>query len=98
MNTLLSSKIPKELRESYVENRQGHVFKYIDNGVVKDEKKINAFIDQLENIDPAHINSLYMSAVSEPKETLKTPKMDMEPIESFGSLETASTESYSLLA
>ena len=87
---MTSSMIPSDLRESYVSSGQGHVFKYVDNGVVKDEEKLNAFISQLRDIDPVHVNSLYQSTMKAHETTGGSPTQTMEPIESFGSLESSS--------
>jgi len=87
---MTSSNIPQDLRESYVSSGQGHVFKYVDNGVVKDDEKLNEFISQLRDIDPVHVNALYESTMNAPNEASSMSKM--EPIESFGSLESSSIE------
>lgn len=83
----MTTRIPKELRESYVAHGQGHVFKYVDSGIVDDEQ-LDTFISQLSSIDPAHVNALHVSSMS--VSDSDKSKTVMEPIESFGSLESAS--------
>lgn len=97
MATFLSTEtaaVPAELRASYAAHGQDHVFKYVDSGVVKGEEQINALLAQLRDIDPARINELHVSttAAPEPSETSPQSNLEMEPITSFGSLESASTE------
>lgn len=87
--------VPAELREAYTVHGQGHVFKYVDNGVVKGAEQLNILLDQLREIDPARINQLHLSTTTVATETSKTSSssnQEMEPIRSFGSLQSSSAE------
>ncbi|CAM9414031.1 unnamed protein product [Choristocarpus tenellus] len=84
-------KVPTDLRTLYVTHGQGHVFEYVDKGVV-DEKGINRLVEQLQNIDVKSINELYKSTFATPKVEDNQGHDVVEPIKSFGSLACANEE------
>lgn len=90
--TPTQGEIPADLRESYAAHGQEEVFRYVDSGVITGVEDVDALVAQLRAIDPTRINELY-SATFGGTVTTEESKKDgkvMEPIASFGSLNTAS--------
>lgn len=90
--TLTQGEIPVDLRERYAAHGQEEVFRYVDSGVITGAEDIDALVAQLRAIDPARINELYSSTFSGTATAEASTKEEevMEPIASFGSLDTAS--------
>lgn len=92
-----SGKIPEDLRASFAAEGQAHVFKYADSGAIKEAADVDALVAQLRTIDPARINHLFEAtgggtAAAEAVGHASEEDKKMEPIESFGSLDSASAE------
>lgn len=85
-------KVPQALRAKYAENGQEHVFRYVDSGVIAGGE-VDALVAQLQEINPAHINDIFETTAgasvkaSSPQNGAKVT--DMEPIESFASVDSA---------
>lgn len=90
--TPTKGEIPDDLRESYVAHGQEEVFRYVDSGVLTGAEDVDALVAQLRAIDPARINELYSSTFGDiaVAEASRKEGEVMEPIASFGSLNTAS--------
>lgn len=90
--------VPADLREMYAAEGQEHVFKYVDSGVIKAADEVEALVAQLRSIDPVRINQLHASttaaaaAASTADDKTASTAQEIEPIESFGSLDSASEE------
>ena len=90
-------KVPADLRANYADHRQEQVFRYVDNGVIKEAAEVDALLAQLRAIDTARISELYRSTVtdavsSSAEDASKREAEVMEPIASIGSLKTASDD------
>lgn len=91
-----SGEVPADLRATYAAHGQDHVFKYVDSGVINGAAEIGDLVAQLRTIDPARINQLHLTACAgdtgAAPEASPPSTQEMEPIESFGSLDSASDE------
>lgn len=87
--------VPAELRALYAKNGQEHVLKFVDSGTISGGR-VDALVSQLREIDPQRMNDLFKhtmcGSTASPGPQGGSHATDMEPIETFVSMDSASAE------
>lgn len=62
-----SSLIPEDLRRAYTAAGQGHVFDFVDRGLVPSPESVAALVRQLRAIDPGYVNACFSETMEAEK-------------------------------
>jgi UDP-N-acetylglucosamine/UDP-N-acetylgalactosamine diphosphorylase len=83
-----SALVPSELREKYAAAEQGHVFKYVDSGLVVGEEA-DHLISQASSLDLGRIKTIYTAAMEAEK---NLSSGELEPLDKADSVAESSAE------
>lgn len=77
---IAASAIPAELRARFEEAGQGHVFEFVDKGLIPEGTgTVEEFVAQLEAIDVALVNELYAATMSAYESGAAADMSELEP-------------------